>query len=174
MSREISMAFIYDCSESNTSFLGERRFWTVFKGEHLGKVDRLLFSSFSHLRLYKDVNECDQNVIAYYPKKDTENRRVTNLMRREKVRIDGEPEDGGREMILCPDIESLHFKFWDEKREDWIDEWNCTQSERLNRLPKLVRINLSVISEQGLEIPFTTIARIFTTQPLMTWIKPSQ
>ena len=65
MSREISMAFIYDCRELDTP-TGERRLWTTFKVERSGKIDRMVFSSFSHVRLVRDTNESDQNVLSYY------------------------------------------------------------------------------------------------------------
>jgi general secretion pathway protein J len=65
MAREISMAFVYDCREVDTP-TGERRHKTLFKVEREGKVDRMVFTSFSHMRLFKDVNESDQNVLSYY------------------------------------------------------------------------------------------------------------
>jgi general secretion pathway protein J len=173
MSREISMTFVYDCRELDTP-TGERRHKTIFKVEREGKVDRMVFSSFSHLRLFKDANESDQNVLSYYSEGDPEDSSITNLVRREKTRIDGEPEEGGETLVLCPDIESLHFKLWDEEKEDWVEEWDCSQIERLNRLPNLVRITLTVIDEYKEEASFTTTTRIFTNKPLFNWMKPSQ
>jgi len=173
MSREISMAFIYDCRELDTP-TGEHRYRTLFKVEREGKIDHMIFSSFSHLRLFRDAHESDQNILAYFGEPDSEDSSKTNLMRREKTRIDEEPEEGGKAFVLCPHIEELRFELWDETKEDWVDEWDCSQVEQLNRLPNMVRITLSVIDEYGEEIPFTTIARIFTRQPLANWIKPSQ
>ncbi len=173
MSREISMAFIYDCRELATP-TGERRMWTTFKVEREGKIDRMIFDSFSHLRMVRDSNESDQNVITYYGEEDPDDPSVMNIMRKEKVRIDGEPEEGGQAMILCHDVESLHFELWDENKQDWVEEWDCTQVERQNQMPKLVRINLTVTNEQGEEMPFSTISRIFVTKPLSLWMKPSQ
>ena len=173
MAREISMAFVYDCREVDTP-TGERRHKTLFKVEREGKVDRMVFTSFSHMRLFKDVNESDQNVLSYYGEGDPEDSSITNLVRREKTPIDGEPEEGGDAMVLCPDIESLHFELWDEDKEDWVEEWDCSQVERLNRLPNLVRITLTVIDEYGEEAPYVTTTRIFTTKPLFNWMKPSQ
>jgi general secretion pathway protein J len=173
MSREISQAFIYECREIDTP-TGERHMWTVFKVERSGQIDKLVFSSFSHMRLTRDVNESDQNVLTYYGEDDPEDSSITNLMRKEKVRIDGEPEEGGVPMVMCHDVESLHFELWDETKLDWVEEWDCTQVERLNQIPKLVRITMTVINEFGEEMPFTTITRIFTNKPLATWLKPSQ
>jgi general secretion pathway protein J len=173
MSREISMAFVYDCRERDT-VTGERRQRSIFKVEQEGHVDRMVFNSFSHLRLYRDARESDQNVLSYYGEDDPNESGKTNLMRKEKARIDGEPEEGGEALVLCPDIESVHFHLWDETKEEWAEEWNCTQVERLNTLPRLVKITLTVLGENGQELPFTTITRIFAQKPLANWIKPSQ
>ena len=54
---------------------GERRMWTVFKVERQSKVDRMVFSSFSHLRLVRDVNESDQNITKRQGKCDRDQRR---------------------------------------------------------------------------------------------------
>jgi general secretion pathway protein J len=173
MSREISMAFVYDCRELDTP-TGERRHRTLFKIEREGKVDRMVFTSFSHLRLFKNANESDQNVLSYYGEGDAEDSSITNLVRKEKTRIDGEPEEGGEALVLCPDIESLHFELWDEDKEDWVDEWDCSQIERLNKLPRMVRITMTVIDEYEEEVPFATTTRIFTNKPLFNFLKPSQ
>ena len=172
LSREISMAFIYDCREQDTP-MGDRRHQTLFKSESTGKIDRLVMTTFSHLRMTRDTNESDLNVLVYYGEDDPDEPSKTNLIRREKVRIDDEPEEGGVEMIMCHDIESLKYELWDDTKQDWVDEWDCSQIERLNQLPRLVRISLVVKDEFGQEIPFTTTARIFANKPLSNWIKPS-
>jgi general secretion pathway protein J len=173
LSREISMALIYDCRELDTP-MGERRFQTLFKVESMGKIDRLVMTTFSHLRMVRDANESDMNVLSYYGEDDPDDPAKTNLMRREKLRIDDEPEEEeGTEMILCHDIESLQYELWDDTKQDWVDEWDCSQIERQNQMPRLVRISLVVKDEYGEEIPFTTTARIFANKPLSNWIKPS-
>jgi general secretion pathway protein J len=173
MAREISMAFIYDCRELDTP-TGEQRHRTIFKVEAEGKQDRLVFTSFSHLRLFKDVHESDQNVLSYYGESDPEDSSKTNLMRREKIRIDGEPDEGGKAQVLCRDIETLRFELWDADKEEWRDEWDCSQIERLNQLPRLVRISLTVMDEYDEELILVTTSRIFTNKPLANWMKPSQ
>ncbi|MBN2494037.1 MAG: prepilin-type N-terminal cleavage/methylation domain-containing protein [Deltaproteobacteria bacterium] len=173
MARELSMAFIYDCRELDTP-TGERHFWTTFKVVPRGKMDEITFCSFAHLRLFRDVDESDQSEISYYSQEDPEDASKNNLIRREKTRIDGRPGEGGEEMVLCPDIESLNFELWDEVDQDWVEEWDCSQMERQNQLPRMVRITMTVVDEHGEEIPFTTTTRIFTNKPLANWLKPSQ
>jgi len=173
MGREISMAFIYDCRELETT-TGERTFWTTFKVQRSGKVNEMTFTSFSHLRLTRDANESDQNELTYFGQSDPDDSSKTDLIRREKTIIDGRPGEGGVELILCHDIESLRFELWDAEDQDWVEEWDCTQTERLNQLPRLVRITLTVTDEYGEEVPFSTISRIFTNKPLGNWMKKSQ
>jgi len=172
LARELSMAFIYDCREVDSP-TGEETFRTLFKSERQSDVDKLVFTSFAHMRMVRDSNESDQSVLTYYGDDDPDDRDLTDLMRKEKVRIDGEPEEGGQAEILCRGIESLHFEFWDETKTEWVEEWDCSQIERLNQLPKLVRITLTVLDEAGKELPLSTITRIFTTKPLSIWMKPS-
>jgi general secretion pathway protein J len=172
MAREISMAFVYDCRQLDTP-TGERRQQTLFKVEHEGKFDRLIFTSFAHLRLYKDVHESDQNVLSYFGEDDPKHNSQNNLMRREKARIDGQPEEGGETQVLCPDIKELKFTFWDEVKNDWVDDWDCSRVERQNRLPRLVRITVATADGPDQQLKLSTIARIFTLKPLLNWIKPS-
>ena len=170
MAREISMAFVYNCQQLNTP-TGERRQQTLFKLEHEGKFDKLTFTSFSHLRLFKDVHESDQNVLSYFGEGDPRRSLQYNLMRREKARIDGQPEEGGETQVLCPDIKELRFDFWDNVKNDWVDDWDCSRVERQNQLPRLVRIKLVAAEGHDKQIKLSTIARIFTLKPLMNWIK---
>lgn len=172
MSREISMAFIYDCRQQDTS-TGERRQQTLFKSEREGKFDKLTFTSFSHLRLYKDAHESDQNVLSYFGEDDPKHSSQSNLMRREKPRIDGQPEEGGETQILCPDIKELRFTFWDVDKNDWVNDWNCSQVERQNKLPRLVRITLTINDGPNSQMKLSTITRIFTLKPLADFIKRS-
>jgi hypothetical protein len=92
-------------------------------------------------------------------------------MRREKARIDGQPEEGGETQVLCPDIKELRFDFWDNVKNDWVDDWDCSRIERQNQLPQLVRIKLVAAEGHDKQIKLSTIARIFTLKPLMNWIK---
>lgn len=172
MSRELASAFVYDCRRLDTPS-GELRHQTLFKVEPEGKVSRLTFTSFSHLRLFRDVRESDQNVIAYFGKNDRREGRRLNLMRREKPRIDDRPEEGGREQVLCPDILSLQIELWDETKQDWVESWDCSQVERLNTLPRMARLTLTVLDEYGKELALRTIARLHIQKPLVNFIKRS-
>lgn len=172
MARELSMAFIYDCQE-RPSPTGEPKIRSAFRMEREGKVDRALFWSFAHQRLQRDTRESDQSLVSYYGENDPVELSQTNLVRREKVRLSGDSGEGGAVEILLPDVESVHFDMWDESKQDWVEEWNCQQIERLNQLPRLIRIRVVVRGEDGKEQPFSTVARLFVNKPLSNWMKPS-
>jgi len=172
MSREISSAFVYDCRELDTP-TGEVRYRTPFKVEQEGDVSRMVFTSFSHLRMFRDVHESDQNVITYFGESDPDVPGQMNLMRKEKVRIDAQPEEGGRTQVLCPGVEKVSIQLWDETKEEWVDEWDCSQVERLNRLPQQVKVSITVIDERDQELTLATVARVFISKPLANFIKRS-
>ncbi len=172
MARELSMAFIYDCQE-RPSTTGEPKLRSTFRMEREGKVDRALFLSFSHQRLQRDARESDQCLVSYYGENDPVELSQTNLVRREKVRFSGDPDEGGAVEVLLPDVESVHFDMWDESKQDWVEEWNCQQIERMNQLPRLIRIRVVVRGEGGEEIPYSTVTRLFVNKPLFNWMKPS-
>ncbi|RME22117.1 MAG: prepilin-type N-terminal cleavage/methylation domain-containing protein [Deltaproteobacteria bacterium] len=173
MVREISSAFVYDCRQLETP-TGEIRYRTLFKVEQEGKSSRITFTSFSHMRMFRDVHESDQNVLSYYVEPDPATPSQLNLMRREKARIDGQPEEGGTTAVLCPDVQWVQVQLWDRQKKEWVDEWDCSQVERLNRLPELVKVELSFVDERGEDMTLSTITPIYVSKPLANFIKPSQ
>ena len=160
MAREISMAFL-----SNHISL-DKRTQTIFKGVNESPINRLTFSSFSHQRLKSDVHESDQNVITYYGKQDKENTSLMNLMRYEKRIIDDKPEEYGEGEVLARGIVGLRFRYYDEEKKEWVDSWDTMGIERGNKLPRYVEITLTIMDENGKEIPFVTKTKIQIQKPL--------
>jgi general secretion pathway protein J len=160
MAREISMAFL-----SNHISL-DKRTQTIFKGVNESPINRLTFSSFSHQRLKSDVHESDQNVITYYGKQDKENTSLMNLMRYEKRIIDDKPEEFGEGEVLARGIVGLRFRYYDEEKKEWVDSWDTMGIERGNKLPRYVEITLTIMDENGKEIPFVTKTKIQIQKPL--------
>jgi len=160
MAREISMAFL-----SNHISL-DKRTQTIFKGVNESPINRLTFSSFSHQRLKSDVHESDQNVITYYGKQDKENTSLMNLMRYEKKIIDDKPEEYGEGEVLARGIVGLRFRYYDEEKKEWVDSWDTMGIERGNKLPRYVEITLTIMDENGKEIPFVTKTKIQIQKPL--------
>jgi general secretion pathway protein J len=156
MSREISMAYLsrhYNCQDRRTT--------TIFQKKESGGSDSLLFSSFSHIKMREDANESDQNIIHYFVEQDPKDRTVKSLMRREKNRIDDEPERGGKVQVLIPNIKELKFEFYNEKQDDWVDDWDTEHSDNRQQLPLYVKITVEVEGAGRSKEVFTTKTQVY-------------
>jgi general secretion pathway protein J len=110
--RELSMAFI-------SNFYDGTRYRdrpTLF----VGREDEVLFTTFAHVRLYRDAKESDQAVVEYTLDADPEHQGEEALFRRSKPRIDDEPDRGGRRDLVADHVRSLRFQYWDPKRKEWV------------------------------------------------------
>ena len=132
---------------------------TIFKAKEEFPINRVTFSSFSHIRLVRNSPESDQCVITYYGKAYKNG--LYRLFRREKTVIDGEPEKGGLSLELLDNVVKLEFKYWDKQKTDWVKEWDTTKIEYRNKLPPMVEIKLVLRDKFGRDIPFVTRTRIF-------------
>lgn len=149
-------------AELSTAYLSfnrnpaELRHFTLFEGRSDADGDSVTFSSFGHLRIRRDANEGDQAVIQYFLAADPEDNKRTHLYRRETKRLTGDlPEDLRRyapAYVLCEDVESLEFEYWDPTREEWLDEWRTTVTEgQPDRLPPRVRIKLGIKNDDDIQ-----------------------
>ncbi|MEM1026071.1 MAG: type II secretion system protein GspJ [Myxococcota bacterium] len=164
MARELSMAFL----ESQRRFRGpERRSLTIFKADRSSTFYRIDFNSFAHDILRQDAKESDQCEIAYYGEADPERPGQMNLMRREDPRLDTDPEDGGRAYVLAENVVQFQMRFYDQRRQDWTDEWDTMKTDFAGRLPSVVEIKLVTRDEEGQELEFVTKTRINLTTELL-------
>lgn len=161
IAREVSMAFISEHYDSSTTQrLRERP--TVFVGEE----DAILFCTFAHQRLGRDLNESDQAVVEYTLESDPDQSGVQALFRREKARIDEEPERGGRKDLVTDHVTSFRLQYWDPKKNDWAREWSTKSLEHPDDLPSRVRVELEVKLPDGRTEKLSTEARIALTRSL--------
>ena len=156
MSREIQMAYLSehrDCDDPRTR--------TIFKGGSSSGGMRLDFTSFGHYKMHADANESDQNELAYFVGSDPEDSQRKVLLRREQLRIDDEPDEGGLEQVLAENVEELSFEFYDDKEDRWEDEWDTEDVDYKGRLPMFVKISMKVQGLNGEDETFTTKTRVF-------------
>ncbi len=158
LTRETSMAFLSE--HYDRSRLRERP--TLFQG----REDELLFTTFAHQRLARDARESDQAVVEYTLAADPEHPGQEALFRREKPRIDEEPERGGRRDLVADHVSGFRIRYWDARRKDWVREWSTRSTERAAELPSRVRFELELTLADGRTERFTTEARIALTRPL--------
>ncbi|NJK88598.1 MAG: prepilin-type N-terminal cleavage/methylation domain-containing protein [Myxococcales bacterium] len=165
MAKEISMAFITNIRRER----GRERIWeTIFKAERGSDFYRIDFTAFAHDILRADAKESDQCEIGYYGAEDPENRGQMNLMRREDPRIDREPDEGGRAYVLAENIKSFKLRFWDDRQQDWAEEWDTEDGDFAGRLPSIVEIRMVTTDEDGKDLTFVTKTRINLTRELGT------
>jgi general secretion pathway protein J len=161
MAREIEMAYVSD--NENTAIANRR---TLFVGSARADVDELMFSTFAHQRLRAGAAEGDTSLITYYGARDPDDRRVLNLMRRETRRLQAEdpntlPAEG---YILCPDVARVKFAYYDHKKKEWATDWSTLDASGMPYLPTHIRITLTVVDERGVEVSYSTDARIQITE----------
>jgi len=159
LSREISMAFLSDNFDAKR-YRNERV--TLF----VGREDELLFTTMAHQRFYRDAKESDQAVVEYVVEPDPENRGEDALFRREKPRLDDEPDRGGRKDLVADHVASFRLRYWDRRRKDWSREWTTKSVDHTNELPTRVRIELEVTLADGRTEKFVTETRIAIRTPL--------
>jgi len=158
MSRELSQAFLSEHYD-HRRFPRERP--TLFRGRREG----ILFASMSHERLVRDARESDQALIEYALDRDPDLPDGQALFRREKVRLDDEPDRGGSRAVLCHHVKSLEMAYWDWSKQEWVSEWTTAPGER-PLLPTRVRVKLVMRMADGSEAPFETQARVAIVRPL--------
>lgn len=165
MAKELSMAFL----TSQRRHKGpERVVVTHFRGESASPFYELHFTAFAHHMLRANAKEGDACEISYFGAPDPDEPNQLNLMRREDPRIDSEWDEGGRSYILAENVKQFSLRFWDERREEWSDEWDTEKSDFAGRLPQVVEITIITLDENGEELKFVTKARINLTRELGT------
>lgn len=163
MSREVGAAFVSDRFDTRR-FRDQNDRPTNFVGER----DRLLFTSFSHQRLYSDAKESDQAVIEYSVKnaagREVKNRR--DLVRRANPNVGEAMDRGGSEDVLFEGIKEVEFAYWDPERKEWDDEWDTRRPERKSLLPTRVRITIVALDGDDQEARYTTQTRVMLNREI--------
>jgi general secretion pathway protein J len=162
MSRELSEAFLSDHYD-------RKRFRdppTLFRGKDVGDRDDLLFTTMSHARLVRDAKESDESVVEYTVGPDPDHPGENALFRREKARIDEDPDHGGTKEIVCEHVSSFDVEYWDWKRQEWSREWVTNSAEHQNILPTRVKVRLGLKMPDGKEKAFETQAQVAIIRPL--------
>jgi general secretion pathway protein J len=186
LARDVSMAYL-----SNHVDTKEPKTKTLF----VGKSDSLMASYLGHERRRAEARESDQGLVEYRLERDPDgNGRA--LVRREKSVPDAEPERGGVKEVLVSGVKEFRISYWDEKDEDWRDEWRAEMEDALKsgtagslspainptgaqlmksaqdrmlekyKLPTRVYFRLVLTDSLGWEYPFETQTRVHLQLPL--------
>jgi len=159
LSSELAMAFTSEHFDRARYSNGRP---TLFRGQE----DSLLFTTMAHVRLFRGAKESDQSVVEYLVDRDPENRDADALYRREKLRIDDDPEGEGRRDLVARNVKRLTLSYWDAKKKEWVREWDTTRVERKDELPTVVRAEVELRLADGRLERLSTAARVALTRPL--------
>lgn len=141
MTRELSAAYVAVQVNPNQSLQVVK---TAFVGKDSGFGDRLDFNSLSHIRMYRDAKESDQNELSYFLT-DSRKGGTKILARRMQPRPDDRPGEGGRVEVLLDDVVELEFEYLDQNSREWVRSWDSTSAAaQMNRLPAQVKILITV------------------------------
>jgi general secretion pathway protein J len=161
MARELSSAFLSD--HFDRARYRERP--TIFKGRDGGDRDSVLFATMAHVRGIRDARESDQSVVEYSVDADPEFPDEYALYRREKIRIDDEPDRGGIRQLLLHHVAGLDVEYWDWQKQEWLRDWSTAPGDRL-LLPPRVKMKLTVRMPDGKTRSLETQARVAIIRPL--------
>ena len=117
--------------------------------------DTLYFISTAHLKFGQGLRDPGFCEIGYYTETDPETDKVV-LFRREDDTVDDEIDNGGIILELAEGIQGLDFKYYDDE-ENELDEWH---SEDTKRIPKMVKITLSLEDKDKKILDFSTLVYI--------------
>ena len=153
LQEDISQIFFVESYQRLTFFNGEAR--------------TLTFSTLSHDAPNPNDRECEEAEVTYSLDSDPESTDTQVLLRKEVAFLDGEQEknDAYQPLIVARQIGSLEFAYSDDGVK-YVDEWNVANSDHLNRLPKLVRIRLTVKDPEGREEYFESLVDLPMTENL--------
>ena len=87
-------------------------------------------------------------------------------MRRETRRLQAENPSTlpGESYILCPDVLRVRFTYYDHKKKEWDNEWTTMNASGAQYLPTHIRITITILDERGMEVSYSTDARIQMTE----------
>jgi general secretion pathway protein J len=163
MVRELSMAYVSVHLNLTPSLQGMR---TTFIGKDSGFGDRIDFTSVSHTRVYRDAKESDQNELSYFVA-DAPDGNGHVLARRMQVRIDDNPNEGGRVEIMLTDVLDFDLEYLDSVNWEWQKSWDAVEGVgQTNRLPSQVKISLTV---PGITNPKQRETYVTRVSLPMTW-----
>ncbi len=152
MRQELGQAFI---SQNQTEY-----FKTIFKATDRDPIDEVYFVARGHEKRYAELKEADYAEYGYWSEPDMHGGNFRTLMHREARIVDDDPERGGTVQALSHSVRELNLRYYDEKKEEWIDEWDSESADFANRVPEAVEIRLSLEDDQGREATFVTRALV--------------
>jgi len=116
---------------------------TFLIGEDNGSHDSIRFTSLSHLRLFKNAKESDECKIGYevVPSKDASG--VYDLVRKDDPWLNNSYDIKGRPLILVKGIREFNVEYYNQRKAEWVSDWDTRKLEYGRRLPVAVRLKIA-------------------------------
>ncbi len=156
MTEDLSQAFL----ASNVLKGAESQYSTGMKGNSTA-ID---FSTLSHFHYQKDAHDTDQVIVGY--RLQSAKSGLAEIFRRETARLAEKIDKGGVEFSILENVKNFKLSYYNESKEEWVEEWDTESVSSLNKLPMAVKIELTVVDvdevdeKQSKEYVFSTIAAI--------------
>lgn len=141
MRREFAMAMV---SKQTTED------WvTFFKATDRDPIDEVHFVTRAHEKRYSDAKESDLAEISYTSESDRTGGSFATLLHRHDATIDDQYDRGGTLLPMAHNVRKLNLRYFDTRKEEWVDEWDTESGEQVNRMPRAVEIVLELEDPKG-------------------------
>ncbi|MEM7495695.1 MAG: type II secretion system protein GspJ [Myxococcota bacterium] len=134
---------------------------TQFKGE----TDKLSFTAFGHTVRRQGEKRSDQVKLTYSLGTDPRTG-AQALLRAQVVDASAFGQEEGKPQVLCRNVESLAFSYWDDQLRDWQSAWDSQSTLTGNALPARVRIEMVARTHGDTTLKLSTQTRIRLTEPI--------
>jgi len=150
--RELYMAFV--------SAQQSEEWITHFKATDRDPIDEVHFVTRAHEKRYSDVKESDLAEISILGEADRTGGAFATIIHREDPTVDDQWDRGGTVLPLAHNVRRLNLRYYDNRKEEWLDEWDSESSEQLNKAPPAVEIFLELEDAKGNTAAFYTRGRV--------------
>ena len=120
------------------------RFSPLFKGDK----NRVLFSTTSHRRLYEESTESELAIVEYRLETSEEDPELKQVVKREKVFFDGDPDRGGDEYPVADQLIDLSLKYYDKENNQWSEAWDSTGGTQIGKFPDTVSFEVKYFEKK--------------------------
>jgi prepilin-type N-terminal cleavage/methylation domain-containing protein len=131
-------------------------FVTQFKATDRDPMDEVYFVAIAHEKRYANTKEADFAEYGYWSEPDKHGGNNRSLMHREARIVDDDPERGGVVHAMAHNVREFNLRWYHEKKEEWVDEWDTENADFKNILPHAVEIRLVLEDDEGREAAFVT------------------
>lgn len=137
MTDDLKMAFL-----AESTFQGKN---SAYLTGFYADASSLNFSTMSNVHYIKNHRDTTQIQVGYTLVKN--DNREFDLVRRQTDFLTDDLKTGGQSFILIKDVQKMILSYYDGSKGAWEKEWDTESISYAGRLPKMVKIQLTVLGE---------------------------